>query len=256
MGGAFPQSVLGGGQSMSSMGCGCSGVFNSLSQTAGALPTGFPGSGSAAFSQFGNPGFGGGNEPMMQQFQQMMAMFIALMGSLAGMAQGAQGAAAGAAGGSASLGGGGGGGNSGGGGSTGDAASTGGASSAGGSAPANDTKDKGEISGFIAEAAGVYGADPKVMTEIARRESNFQTGVVNDWDSNAKKGTPSKGLFQFIEPTFKSYAASAKKAKPEAWANLGELNWLDWRQQALAASWAVANGHGSAWSTYKAAGGK
>ncbi|MBT9583945.1 hypothetical protein IV102_11430 [bacterium] len=32
---------------------------------------------------------------------------------------------------------------------------------------------------------------------------------------------------------------------PKAWDGLGELNWLDWRQQALAASWA----------TYKAAGG-
>lgn len=129
------------------------------------------------------------------------------------------------------------------------------ASAANGQAPANETKDVGEIKGFIEKAAAAYGTDPKVLTEVARRESNFQTGAVNDWDSNAKKGTPSKGLFQFIEPTFKSYAAQAKKANPQAWEGLGELNWLDWRQQALAAAWAIKNGHGSAWSTYKAAGG-
>lgn len=129
------------------------------------------------------------------------------------------------------------------------------ASAANGQAPSNDTKDVGEIKSFIEKAAAAYGTDPKVLTEVARRESNFQTGAVNNWDSNAKKGTPSKGLFQFIEPTFKSYAAQAKKANPQAWEGLGELNWLDWRQQALAAAWAIKNGHGSAWSTYKAAGG-
>lgn len=123
-------------------------------------------------------------------------------------------------------------------------------------APPQDTGDQGEIKSYIAQAAAAYGTDPKVLTEIARRESNFQAGAVNNWDSNAKKGTPSKGMFQFIEPTFKSYAASAKKANPQAWEGLGELNWLDWRQQALAASWAIKNGHGSAWATYAAAGGK
>lgn len=147
-------------------------------------------------------------------------------------------------------------------------AGTGGSSSSGGSsaasnpnaangtAPANDTKDQGEIKTFIKQAAAAYGADPDVLTGIAQRESNFQANAVNNWDSNAKKGTPSKGMFQFIEPTFKSYAAEAKKANPGAWAGLGELNWLDWRQQALATAWAITHGKGSAWATYKAAGGK
>ena len=130
------------------------------------------------------------------------------------------------------------------------------AGAATGKAPANDTKDQGEIKSYIAEAAAAYGTDPKVLTEIARRESNFQAGAVNDWDSNAKKGTPSKGMFQFIEPTFKSYAPQAKKANPKAWEGLGELNWMDWRQQALTTSWAIKNGHGSAWATFAAAGGK
>lgn len=154
------------------------------------------------------------------------------------------------------------------GGSSGGAASSGGSSASGGSgaasnpnaangpAPSNDTKDQGEIKTYIKQAAAAYGADPDVLTGIAQRESNFQANAVNNWDSNAKKGTPSKGMFQFIEPTFKSYAAEAKKANPGAWAGLGELNWLDWRQQALATAWAITHGKGSAWATYKAAGGK
>ncbi|MRB12799.1 transglycosylase SLT domain-containing protein, partial [Bacillus thuringiensis] len=30
--------------------------------------------------------------------------------------------------------------------------------------------------------------------------------AINNWDSNAAKGTPSKGLMQVIDPTFQSYA--------------------------------------------------
>ena len=44
------------------------------------------------------------------------------------------------------------------------------------------------------------------MMRVAKRESNFQAGAVNDWDVNAKAGTPSKGMFQMIEPSFKAYA--------------------------------------------------
>ena len=125
-----------------------------------------------------------------------------------------------------------------------------------GALPANNTKDLGSIKDFIKKAAGAYGADAGVLTGIAQRESNFRADAVNNWDSNAKKGTPSKGMFQFIEPTFKAYAAQARKANPKAWEGLGELNWLDWRQQALATAWAIKNGKGSAWATYRAAGGR
>ncbi|WP_459998913.1 transglycosylase SLT domain-containing protein [Mycobacterium avium] len=43
------------------------------------------------------------------------------------------------------------------------------------------------------------------MDLVARRESNYNAGAVNDWDSNAARGTPSKGAWQFIEPTFAAY---------------------------------------------------
>src|SRR5690606_30435683 len=37
------------------------------------------------------------------------------------------------------------------------------------------------------------------------RESGGNRFAVNDWDSNAAAGTPSKGLLQTIEPTFRAY---------------------------------------------------
>lgn len=121
--------------------------------------------------------------------------------------------------------------------------------------PAKDERDEGKIRDFIKKAAAAYGANPDVLQEIARRESSFHFDSVNNWDSNAKKGTPSKGMFQFIEPTFNSYGKSAHDAKPELWKDLGGMDWMDWRQQALATAWAITNGHGSAWATFKAAGG-
>ncbi len=43
------------------------------------------------------------------------------------------------------------------------------------------------------------------MDLVARRESNYNADAVNDWDSNAARGTPSKGAWQFIAPTFAAY---------------------------------------------------
>lgn len=44
------------------------------------------------------------------------------------------------------------------------------------------------------------------MMRVAKRESNFQAGAVNNWDSNARAGIPSKGMFQMIETSFRAYA--------------------------------------------------
>lgn len=52
----------------------------------------------------------------------------------------------------------------------------------------------------VARARWLRGAD--VLTG---RESSHDNTRVNNWDSNAAKGTPSKYAFQFIEPTFRSY---------------------------------------------------
>ncbi len=39
-----------------------------------------------------------------------------------------------------------------------------------------------------------------------KTESNGNPNAINNWDINAKNGTPSKGLMQVIDPTFRAYA--------------------------------------------------
>ncbi|MCV6972793.1 transglycosylase [Mycobacterium bohemicum] len=43
------------------------------------------------------------------------------------------------------------------------------------------------------------------MALVALRESNYDAGAVNGWDCNAARGTPSRGAWQFIAPTFAAY---------------------------------------------------
>ena len=146
-------------------------------------------------------------------------------------------------------------------------APAGGGSAAGGSAPSDGGAPVGganeanagqqasekEVNEFIQFAAQAYGVNPTLLSEIARRESNFNTGdIANNWDSNAKKGTPSKGMFQFIQPTFQSMMPKAKEANPQAWQGVSE-NWTDWKAQALTCAWAISSGKGSHWSTYNSA---
>ena len=44
---------------------------------------------------------------------------------------------------------------------------------------------------------------------IIKGESGGNPSIVNTWDSNAKKGTPSQGLMQVIQPTFDAYHSPA-----------------------------------------------
>ncbi len=44
-----------------------------------------------------------------------------------------------------------------------------------------------------------------ILAQI-QQESSGNPKAVNRWDSNAKRGTPSKGLLQVIKPTYRSYA--------------------------------------------------
>jgi hypothetical protein len=122
-----------------------------------------------------------------------------------------------------------------------------------GDLPPKDTKDKEQMKAFLKKAGEAYGVNPETLYYIAEKESGYDPGAVNDWDSNAKKGVPSKGLMQFIEPTFDSYAKDAREAKPELWEGLGGHDWMDWRQQAMATAWAISAGHGKAWATYPGA---
>ncbi|HHS4334863.1 TPA: phage tail tape measure protein [Staphylococcus aureus] len=44
------------------------------------------------------------------------------------------------------------------------------------------------------------------MMRVAKRESNYQSNAVNNWDINAQRGDPSRGLFQIIGSTFRANA--------------------------------------------------
>lgn len=47
--------------------------------------------------------------------------------------------------------------------------------------------------------------DPNAIALIIQHESAGDPNIQNNWDSNAKKGTPSIGLMQVIQPTFDKY---------------------------------------------------
>ncbi|MBV7696945.1 transglycosylase SLT domain-containing protein [Streptomyces sp. TRM70350] len=51
---------------------------------------------------------------------------------------------------------------------------------------------------------GIPGSYNGIYRNIMR-ESSGNPYAINNWDSNAAKGTPSKGLLQVIDPTFAAY---------------------------------------------------
>ncbi|MGW5802845.1 transglycosylase SLT domain-containing protein [Streptomyces bacillaris] len=74
-------------------------------------------------------------------------------------------------------------------------------------APAAYTND---LDGWIKESLAVMAQHgiPGTYEGIHRniiRESSGNPNAINNWDSNAAKGTPSKGLLQVIDPTFRAY---------------------------------------------------
>ncbi|MES9506206.1 transglycosylase SLT domain-containing protein [Streptomyces sp. NPDC000609] len=56
----------------------------------------------------------------------------------------------------------------------------------------------------IMKAKGIPGSYEGLHRNIMR-ESGGDPNAHNGWDSNAQKGTPSKGLLQVIQPTFNAY---------------------------------------------------
>jgi hypothetical protein len=66
------------------------------------------------------------------------------------------------------------------------------------------------LDGWIKESldvmakAGIPGSYDGIHRNVMR-ESSGNPNAINNWDSNAAKGIPSKGLMQVIDPTFKAY---------------------------------------------------
>ena len=71
------------------------------------------------------------------------------------------------------------------------------------------TKDQ-KVDAWITEARSIMkkhdipGSHQGIKKNLMR-ESAGDPKAINDWDVNAKKGTPSKGLLQTIQPTFDAY---------------------------------------------------
>jgi soluble lytic murein transglycosylase-like protein len=63
------------------------------------------------------------------------------------------------------------------------------------------------LNGQIARALGLMGLPQRLapgVKKIIMRESTGDPDAVNNWDSNAAAGTPSKGLMQLIDTTFRN----------------------------------------------------
>ncbi|MFD9464550.1 transglycosylase SLT domain-containing protein [Streptomyces sp. NPDC060027] len=59
----------------------------------------------------------------------------------------------------------------------------------------------------VMQSRGIPGSYDGIYRNVMR-ESSGNPRAINLWDSNAQAGTPSKGLMQVIEPTFRLYHVS------------------------------------------------
>ncbi|WP_220448805.1 transglycosylase SLT domain-containing protein [Nonomuraea mesophila] len=79
--------------------------------------------------------------------------------------------------------------------------------------PGGGPAPQGQVAGWINQAIAVLRAHGYPLEKmnandiwmIIRHESGGNPHAINNWDSNAAKGTPSKGLMQTIDPTFDAH---------------------------------------------------
>jgi soluble lytic murein transglycosylase-like protein len=67
---------------------------------------------------------------------------------------------------------------------------------------------RGGVNGWIAEALQIMDLPQSLAPSIKKiimAESGGNPRAINNWDSNARRGTPSQGLMQTIPVTFKKY---------------------------------------------------
>lgn len=108
----------------------------------------------------------------------------------------------------------------------------------------------------IAMALGMKG-QPQSLNPVVQRRMNQESGgnptIVNMWDSNAKKGTPSVGLMQVIGPTYRANADKRRDVGPylfgtsvDPLANiLASMGYAMRRYGSLAAAYNKAGGYDS-----------
>lgn len=93
------------------------------------------------------------------------------------------------------------------------------AASATGAATVKTAVYANNLDGWIREALDIMGRNgiPGTYDGIYRnvmRESSGNPLAVNNWDSNAAAGIPSKGLLQVIDPTFRAYRVAGTANDP------------------------------------------
>jgi WXG100 family type VII secretion target len=79
--------------------------------------------------------------------------------------------------------------------------------------PGGGPAPQGQVADWINQAIAILKANgvpadkmnPNDIWMIIKHESGGNPHAINNWDSNAAKGTPSKGLMQTIDPTFNSH---------------------------------------------------
>ncbi|MET9957083.1 LysM peptidoglycan-binding domain-containing protein [Streptomyces sp. NPDC006339] len=86
-------------------------------------------------------------------------------------------------------------------------------------APAKSASYANNLDGWIRESLDVMARNgiPGTYDGIYRnimRESSGNPLAINNWDSNAAAGTPSKGLLQVIDPTFRAYHVAGMPFDP------------------------------------------
>ncbi|MFJ2259982.1 transglycosylase SLT domain-containing protein [Streptomyces sp. NPDC087844] len=99
------------------------------------------------------------------------------------------------------------------------AATTSKASTASAVTPASATTYTDDLDGWIKQSLDVMAQQgiPGTYDGIYRniiRESSGNPQAMNNWDSNAVAGTPSKGLLQVIDPTFSAYHVTGTSLDP------------------------------------------
>jgi hypothetical protein len=76
---------------------------------------------------------------------------------------------------------------------------------------------RGGVDGWIAEALQILDLPQSFapsVKKIIMKESGGNPRAINNWDSNARRGTPSQGLMQTIPSTYRAYVHAELRDRP------------------------------------------
>lgn len=111
-----------------------------------------------------------------------------------------------------------------------------------------DTVGGGQVGGSVSKGmiekaakamhVNLSGSELSTIQAVIQHESGGSSTAVNNWDVNAKNGTPSKGILQFIDPTFKHYAVKGHGQILNAYDQLlAMFNDSNWRRDVHTGGW-------------------